>query len=260
MTLPRLVGMVHLGPLPGAPRFGGSIQSVLDRAVVDATVLAEAGFDALIVENYGDEPFFADDVPKITVAAMTRAVAEVRDAVPIPVGVNVLRNDAMAALAVAAATGAAFIRVNVLAGAMVTDQGLVQGRAAQVARDRVALGGTAVWADVHVKHGVPLGPVTLEDASRDTYHRAGADVLIVSGPATGQPTSTDDVARVRRAVPEAPVVVGSGVTTETVAQFLATAHGVIAGTALKRDGFTAGAVDPDRAAALVAAARQPTSP
>ena len=108
MTLPRLVGMVHLGPLPGAPRFGGSLQTVIDHALADASILAESGFDALIVENFGDEPFFPDEVPKITVAAMTRAVATVRDAVPLPVGVNVLRNDAMAALAVAAATGASF--------------------------------------------------------------------------------------------------------------------------------------------------------
>jgi uncharacterized protein len=259
MTLPRLVGMVHLGPLPGAPRFAGSLQSVVDRAVADASVLAETGFDAVMVENYGDEPFFADDVPKITVAAMTRAVAEVRGAVPIPVGVNVLRNDALAALAVAAVTGASFIRVNVLSGAMVTDQGLIQGRAAEVTRERAALGGAAIWADVHVKHAVPLGPVTLEDASRDAFHRAGADVLIVSGPSTGVPASADDVARVRNAVPGAPVMVGSGVTVETVARFLAVANGVIAGTALKRDGVTAAAVDPERAAALVAAARQPTS-
>ena len=260
MIPPRLVGMVHLGPLPGAPRFGGSLQAVVDRAIADASVLAEAGFNAVIVENYGDEPFFADDVPKITVAAMTRAVAAVRDAVPLPVGVNVLRNDAIAALAVAAATGASFVRVNVLAGAMVTDQGLVQGRAAEVARERATLGDTNIWADVHVKHAVPLGSVSLEDAASDTFHRAGANVLIVSGLATGQPTSTEDIARVRDAVPEAPVMVGSGVTIETVALFLTAAHGVIAGTALKHDGVTTGAVDPARAAALVAAARQSISP
>ncbi len=260
MIPPRLVGMVHLGPLPGAPRFGGSLQAVVDRAIADASVLAEAGFDAVIVENYGDEPFFADDVPKITVAAMTRAVAAVRDAVPLPVGVNVLRNDAIAALAIATATGASFIRVNVLAGAMVTDQGLVQGRAAEVARERATLGDASVWADVHVKHAVPLGSVSLEDAASDTFHRAAANVLIVSGRATGQPTSIDDIARVRSAVPEAPVMVGSGVTIETVARFLTAADGVIAGTALKRDGVTTDAVDPARAAALVAAARQPISP
>ena len=260
MTLPRLVGMVHLGPLPGAPRFGGSLQTVIDRALADAFTLAETGFDALIVENFGDEPFFPDEVPKITVAAMTRAVAAVRDAVPLPVGVNVLRNDAMAALAVAASTGASFIRVNVLSGAMVTDQGLVHGRAAEVARERVALGDAAVWADIDVKHAVPLGVISLEDAASDTFHRGGADVLIVSGRATGQPTSTDDIARVHGAVPEAPVVVGSGVTVETVARILSVADGVITGTSLKRDGITTNPVDPERAAELVAAARQPTSP
>ena len=121
-------------------------------------------------------------------------------------------------------------------------------------------GTLSVWADVHVKHAVPLGSVSLEDAASDTFHRAAANVLIVSGRATGQPTSIDDIARVRRAVPEAPVMVGSGVTVETVARFLTAADGVIAGTTLKRDGVTTDAVDPARAAALVAAARQPISP
>jgi membrane complex biogenesis BtpA family protein len=252
----RLVGMVHLGALPGAPRFTGDLDAVLAAAVVDARTLAEAGFDALLVENFGDAPFFADDVPKVTVAALTRAVAEVRRAVALPVGVNVLRNDALAALAVAAATGAAFIRVNVLSGTMSTDQGVITGRAAEVARFRAALGAPVLlFADVFVKHATPPAGLTLEQAAADAWERSGADALVVTGPGTGKPASLDDVARVKAAAPGAPVYVGSGVEAGTVAEVLRRAEGAIVGTALKRGREVAAPVDPERARALVAAAR-----
>ncbi len=252
-----LIGMVHLGPLPGAPRFAGDFDAVLAAARVDAGTLAEAGFDALLVENYGDAPFYADDVPKVTVAAMARAVSEVRQAVDLPVGVNVRRTDAPAALAVAAATGAAFIRVNVLAWSMHTDQGPIAGRAAELARLRAALGlRIQVLADVFVKHAVPPPGLTLEQAAADTWERAGADGLVVTGTATGREASLDDLRRVKEAAPGAPVYAGSGVTAESVAAVLGVADGVIAGTALKRDGIATGPVDPDRARAFVTAARR----
>src|SRR5690606_33308017 len=110
--------MVHLLPLPGAPRWGGRLEDVLARARADAEALEAAGFDGVIVENFLDAPFHPGRVPPLTVAAMTRAVSDVRAAVSVPVGVNVLRNEAEAALAVCAATEAAFLRVNVHVGAM----------------------------------------------------------------------------------------------------------------------------------------------
>jgi membrane complex biogenesis BtpA family protein len=251
-----LVGMVHLGALPGAPRYGGDLEAVLAAACADARALEAAGFDAVLVENYGDTPFFADDVPKATVAALARAVAEVGRSVQVPVGVNVLRNDARAALAVAGATRAAFIRVNVLTGTMYTDQGLITGRAAEVARLRAGLGPpVAILADVFVKHALPPPGLTLEQAAADTWERGGADGLVVTGAATGRETSLDDLRRVKAAAPGAPVYAGSGVTAESVAAVLRVADGVIAGTALKRDGLVAAPVDPARARAFVAAAR-----
>ena len=247
--------MVHLGPLPGSPRFGGDLEAVLARAVADARALEQAGFDQVFVENFGDAPFFAEDVPKVTVAAMTRAVAAVCAATTLPVGVNVLRNDALAAMAVAAATGASSIRVNVLTGTMFTDQGTIRGRAAEVARARQALAPTVeVLADVFVKHASPPPGATIEDAARDTFERGGADGLIVSGAATGSPADPAMLLRVRKAVPAAKLLIGSGVTAATVAGLLEVADGVIVGTATKVDGDADNPVDPDRAAALVAAA------
>lgn len=252
----RLIGVVHLAALPGSPNFGGDLKPCLEAAASDARLLAEAGFDAVIVENFGDSPFYADNVPAVTVAAMTRAVSSVADAVELPVGVNVLRNDALAALSIAAATGAAFIRVNVLTGAMTTDQGLISGRAAEVMRLRSALKvDVEVFADVMVKHAAPPPGLTIEQATADTVERAMADAVIVSGAATGDEPALEQVRRVAGAAGATPVLLGSGVTEANVAGLLAVADGAIVGTALKVDGITTNPVDPRRAAAFVRAAR-----
>ena len=250
-----LVGMVHLPPLPGAPRWEGNFESVVARAADDARTLAEAGFDAVIVENFGDVPFHGHRVPAETVAAMTAAVVSVVRAVDIPVGVNVLRNDAAAALGVAAATGARFVRVNVHTGSMWTDQGLLEGRAAETLRLRSALElEVAILADVHVKHAVPPAGSDLADAAADTWHRGLADALVVTGTGTGRTSASADVTRVRTSVPTAPVLVGSGVDTATVRSTLEQADGVIVGSAVMEGGVAGGRVDPRRASELVRAA------
>jgi membrane complex biogenesis BtpA family protein len=245
--------MVHLGPLPGSPDYDGDLQAVIDAAVADATTLAAAGFDGVMVENFGDAPFFADDVPKVTVAAMTKAVDAVT-ASGLPIGVNVLRNDALAALSIAAATGAAFIRVNVLSGSMFTDQGEITGKAAEVARLRAATcPDVAVMADVLVKHAMPPAGVSLAEATRDLAERGGADAVIVSGASTGAAADLDDLAIVADAT-SLPVYVGSGVTADSVAATLKIADGVIVGTATKPAGRIDAPVDADLAAAIIRAA------
>jgi membrane complex biogenesis BtpA family protein len=242
--------MVHLGPLPGSPDYDGDLEAVIDAAVADATTLAAAGFDGVMVENFGDAPFFADDVPKVTVAAMTKAVDAVT-ASGLPIGVNVLRNDALAALSIAAATGAAFIRVNVLSGSMFTDQGEITGKAAEVARLRAAIcPDVAVMADVFVKHAMPPAGVSLAEATRDLAERGGADAVIVSGASTGAAADLDDLAIVADNT-GLPVYVGSGVTTDSVAATLKIADGVIVGTATKPAGRIDAPVDADLAAAIV---------
>lgn len=255
MSLPSLIGMVHLGPLPGSPRYAGDFESVIEVAVEDSKLLERAGFRAAIVENFGDDPFFAGTVPPITVAAMTRVLAQLTGASGLQIGVNVLRNDSRAALAIAAATGAGFIRVNVLSGLMMTDQGPIVGKAAEVARNRKDLcPEVRILADVHVKHAVPPAGITIEQAARDTWERAGADGLIVSGSGTGEATDLDVVARVRKTVPEAPLYVGSGVTPDVIRDLAEVCDGAIVGTFLKRDGNVAGPIDEQRAKSMVEAA------
>jgi membrane complex biogenesis BtpA family protein len=244
--------MIHLGPLPGSPAFSGDIDDVVEAAITDGRILRRVGFEGFMIENFGDAPFYADDVPKVTIAAMTRAVGEIARTFDVPIGVNVLRNDALGALAVAAATGAHFIRVNVLSGMMSTDQGPIVGKAAEVARMRRDIApDVAVMADVFVKHATPPPGLSLELATRDLAERGGADAIIVSGTGTGHPPSMTDVRTVKKAADGTPVFVGSGVKADTVVDILGVADGVIAGTAIKRHGIASNPVSPERALTFI---------
>jgi membrane complex biogenesis BtpA family protein len=242
--------MIHLPALPGAPQFDPGV-AIRDFVLRDAEALAAGGVDGLMLENFGDVPFYPGRVPAHVVAAMTALAAEVRRAVPqLPLGINVLRNDGLSALAVAAAVGASFIRVNVLCGARLADQGIIQGIAHELLRERAILNATHVriFADVDVKHSVPLGPVTIEAEVEDTLVRGLADALVVSGTGTGKATDPGHVERVKRVAGAAPVYIGSGADERTVASYLPHADGFIVGTAFKRDGKASNPVDADRVA------------
>lgn len=252
-----LLGVVHLPALPGSPRFE-SRDEVLAIALADAEALVAGGLDGFIVENFGDFPFEKDRVPVAVVAEMAVLVERLRRAVgdaPL-IGVNVLRNDAMAALAVAGAAGGDFLRVNVLSGVMFTDQGIMEGRAAELARERRRLGcSVEILADVAVKHATPPPGFSLEQSAKDTAYRALADGLIVTGSGTGAAAEVGDVKRVRGAVPDRPLFVGSGVSADSIAGVLAVADGIIVGTALKERGRVELPVARERVRELVERAR-----
>lgn len=247
-------GVVHLQPLPGSPRHRAPMADIIRAAVADAVAYERGGAHGLIIENFGDVPFTKGSVAPETLAAMATAGCAVRAAVKLPIGYNVLRNDARAALALCAACGGDFLRVNVHSGAMLTDQGLIEGDAYHTLRERARLApATQIFADVHVKHAVPLGDWSLEDAANDTLERGLADALIVSGVGTGKAADLNDVRRVRTACPRAKILLGSGVNVANVKSFLQIADGVIVGSSLKRDGKLANPVDARRVAALAKA-------
>lgn len=251
-----VIGMVHLPALPGAPGFEGDRGAVRERALADARALDTGGVDAVLVENFGDAPFYPERVPAHVVASMTDLVGRVARTVDVPVGVNVLRNDARAALSVAAATGASFVRVNIHVGARVTDQGVVEGRAHETARLREELhADVSVFADVGVKHSGALGREDVVGEAREAVERGLADGVVVSGAGTGAETDSEDLERVAALGADlgVPVLVGSGVTPATVRDTLDTADGAIVGTALKENGETTAPVDPERVASLVSA-------
>ena len=251
-----LFGVVHLRPLPGSPRWGGDLNSLIRFAVADAVAYERGGAHAIFIENFGDVPFTKSSVGAETIAAMTAAGCAIRAAVNLPIGFNVLRNDACAALALCAACDGDFIRVNVHTGAMLTDQGLIEGDAFNTVRYRERIRPNAkIFADVHVKHAVPLGNWSIEDSAHDTVERGLADALIISGVGTGQAADMADVERVRRACPKTKLLLGSGVNATNVKEYLRFADGVIVGSSLKRDGKLANPVDARRVAALVKAMR-----
>ena len=241
-------GMIHLLPLPGAPLFGGSMDAVVEAALRDAGAIVAGGGDGLIVENFGDRPFFKRDVPPETIAAMTRCVVEIGREVRAPIGVNVLRNDARGAMAVATAAGAAFIRVNVHTGAMLADQGIIEGDAATTMRMRSPH--VFVFADHLVKHAVPIAPMDPIQAAKDLRVRGLADAIIVTGAETGAAVDAGQLAELREAV-DAPLIVGSGVDEKNAGQFDADA--AIVGTSIKVKGRVDAPVDRERVEAVVRA-------
>ncbi len=250
-----VIGMLHLPPLAGAPLARKSMREIRDLLLRDAETLAKGGVHGLMMENFGDVPFFPARVPAHVVAQMTALACEVRRAVDLPLGINVLRNDGLSALAIAHASRASFIRVNVLCGARVADQGLIQGIAHDVLRERKILGAEEVkiFADVDVKHSAALAARPLEDEVDDLVKRALAEAIVVSGAGTGKSTDPTKAAAVRRAAPDTPIFIGSGITAETIASFADAADGFIVGTALKRDGIATNAVELERVRAMVRA-------
>lgn len=255
-TVKPIIGVVHLLPLPGSPRWGGNWQAVIDRAEQEAAALAAGGADGIIVENLGDAPYTKGRVDPVTVSAMTAIVDRIANLVVLPIGLNVLRNDARSAIAIATCTGAPFIRVNVLTGTMATDQGIIEGDAYELLRYRRGLGAeVAIFADVLVKHAAPLGAVNPTQVVRDTIERGLADAVILSGRATGDPPSLTDLEIASRAARDTPVLVGSGADWDNVATLLQVADGAIAASSLKRGGRLEEAIDPVRVGQFVEAAR-----
>jgi len=250
-----LIGMIHLLPLAGSVGYApGSLQLILERALQDLYALESGGADGVIVENLSDAPY-AVTAPRETVAMMSVIVHRLVEKAHLPIGVNMLRNDGLAAMAIAAASGASFVRVNVFCGVAFADQGMIEGAARDLHWLRRDLGtDTRIFADVHVKHAAHL--TTIEEAAIDA-ERNRPEALIVSGIGTGKRTSPDDLQAVK-SVASLPVLVGSGVRIDNVSTYR-DADGFIVGTLLKQDGAIDGPVDVERVRALadaVASLRQ----
>ncbi|MCP5047003.1 MAG: BtpA/SgcQ family protein [bacterium] len=239
-----IIGMVHLKALPGAPNFRNNFEDVMEAALADAETLEAGGVDGIMIENFYDVPFFTNRVEPVTIAAMTRIISAIHGRTKLPLGVNVLRNDGIGALSIAEVCECRFIRINILSGAMVTDQRIIEGQAAEVARLRRRLdSGVLIFADCMVKHAAPLGQSDILRAAEDTWLRAGADALIISGSGTGKVTELNQLEKIKQALPGAPVLVGSGVNGDNVTRMLNSSDGVIVGSSIKQGNSVANPVD-----------------
>ncbi len=244
-----LIGVIHLLPLPGSPRWDGQIEAICQRAEQEAIALTTGGADGIIIENFFDAPFKKNQLDAVTISAFTLAVKSIRALTNKPIGINCLRNDGLAALAIAVATRAQFIRVNVFTGAMVTDQGIIEGNAHELLMSRQHLHAQKIkiFADILVKHATPLGfDNNIAYIAQETKNRALADALIVSGPTTGSPPTMTDLQSVKTVLPDCPLLIGSGIDKNNVSSLLKAADGGIVGSSLKRQGNLENPIDVER--------------
>lgn len=236
-TLKPLIACIHLLPLPGSPLYAGSMRAVYDTALSEAAIFARYAVDGLIIENFRDIPFYPRQLPPETLAALAAVTREIVQTVQMPVGVNALRNDAQAAMAIATATEADFIRVNVHMGAVVADQGILEGTSHATLRLRAALHShVLIFADAGVKHATPLVAARgLATETRDLTERGLVDAIIVSGDYTGEATRPEDLDLVRQHT-TLPVLIGSGATPDNLPRVYAKVDGLIVGSYFKQDG------------------------
>jgi hypothetical protein len=241
-----LIACIHLLPLPGAPNYSGEMDRIIDTALREASIFEKHGVDGLIVENFRDCPFYPTVLPPETVAALSVLTREVVRASKIPVGVNALRNDAIAAVASAHAAGAQFVRVNVHMGAVVSDQGILQGQSHETLRLRSCLNSAVkILADVRVKHATPIADRGLRIEAQDLQDRGLADALIVSGEQTGDALCEEEAQVVGQAV-DLPVLAGSGVGTDNLSTIYSAVDGFIVGSCFKKDCRAENHVEEDR--------------
>jgi uncharacterized protein len=256
-TTQPIIGVVHLLPLPTSARWGGSLSAIVDRAEQEAVALVSGGVDGIVVENFFDAPFPKSRVDPAVVSAMTTIVTRLMELVALPIGINVLRNDSLSAMAIASCTGASFIRVNVLSGVMATDQGLIEGCAYELLRYRRELGADVkILADVLVKHAQPLSSSDLTNAVHETIERGLADAIILSGAVTGSPPSLEDLRLARAAAGNTPLLIGSGASVENINSLMQFADGAIVSSSLKRQGKIENSIDPIRVSQFVETIRQ----
>jgi membrane complex biogenesis BtpA family protein len=254
------IGVVHCPPLPGAPDYEGEpVDRLIERSLADATAYAKGGVHGLIVENHGDIPFAKPGDIGVETTAMAAVIADqIRRAIDLPIGINILANAALPALAIAKAAQARFIRVNQWANAYVANEGLVEGEAGRALRYRSWLRAkdVAIFADVHVKHGAHaiVADRSIGELTRDVEF-FGADVCIATGQRTGDAATPDEVAAIKEAT-GLPVVIGSGVNADNVGELMRIADGVIIASSLKRGGVWWNPVDPKRVTAFMTVFRR----
>lgn len=241
-----VIACIHLLALPGSPLYDGNMSRVYEQALMETEIFKSQGVHGIIIENFRDMPFFPDRVPAETVASISAVAREIIRSVNVPVGINVLRNDAESALAIAASVQAAFVRVNVHVGSIVSEQGIIQSLSHKTLRLRQALKSDAlIFADVGVKHAAPLVSRGLGMEARDAEYRAMADALIVSGDLTGAETKVEDI-DVVRANTSLPILIGSGATVENLSKVYSKVDGLIVGSYFKKEGKGQNFVEKER--------------
>ncbi|MBI4922749.1 MAG: BtpA/SgcQ family protein [Devosia nanyangense] len=251
-----VIGMVHLGALPGSPLYSAQdgIEGLVEAARRDLIALQRAGFDAVMFGNENDRPY-EFDVDTASTATMSYVIGRLRPEIAVPFGVNVLW-DPMSSIALAAATGARFVR-EIFTGTYASDMGPWTPDAGKAMRYRDRLGrqDLALLYNVSAEFAYSLDQRSLPDRARSAVFSSIPDAILVSGAITGEAVRMIDLEAVKKVLPDTPVLANTGVKHATVAEVLRVADGCIVGSSLKVDGHTWNAVDPERAAEFMRLAR-----
>jgi len=247
-TSTPVIGVIHVGALPGTPRGEKSVAELVRQAQEEARVYRECGVDGVIIENMHDVPYLKGEVGPEIVAAMTAIGGEVKVECGLPVGIQILAGANIEAMAVAHAAGLDFIRAEGYAYAHVADEGIIQASAAKLLRYRKMIGAerVQVWADVKKKHSAHAitADVSLGQTA-ETVEFMGADCVIVTGSVTGEAPQVADVKEAKTHC-HLPVFLGSGISDSNIDQFYNEADGFIIGTYFKVDGLWSNTIDPTR--------------
>lgn len=247
-----LIGMIHLDPILEG-RHCPPLDQIEAQAVREALSLADAGFDAVMIENLGDAPYYPDHVPPHTIAGMTRIAVAIQSAFTrnqkkTQIGLHVMLNDSLAGIAIAAASGGSFIRVNVHSGVMLTGHGIVEGKAHETCRYRDQYNpNCSIFADIRFRHAAALAERPLKQEAIELWKRSRADAIILTGTQTGDIIVPQELRGLRQALPDCPIIAGSGVTPDQLSQLLPYIEGIIVGTWLKSDADVNNPIDPERA-------------
>lgn len=255
MSQATIWGMLHVPTLPGSGNQASSMKELKEFCLTDAKRFYENGVNHFFIENFGDAPFQKHSAQPHVIAGLTSIIDYIKQYIQdCSIGVNVLRNDALSALAIASITNCQAIRVNVLTHARLTDQGIIEGCSYELSRYKNQLSSNVeVWADVNVKHSYPLATIPIEDAVHDTLGRGGADKIIFSGSRTGV---EPDISRIKSLVEQNfvtpdKVAIGSGISEHNIKQFLPYAKNFIVGSSLKEQGIFTNHIDPQKVSKLV---------
>ncbi|MHA1991523.1 MAG: BtpA/SgcQ family protein [Candidatus Hodarchaeales archaeon] len=244
-------GMLHLPALPGSSNNKLSIKEITKFVLSDAQILYDTGIRNMVIENLGDAPYYKYNEKHHISSFMTKIGIEIIQKFPeVSLGINVLRNDAYSSLAIGKAleSNCKFIRINVLTGAYITDQGIIEGEAAKISDYRRKIHATdiQIWSDVRVKHASPIVIRPLEDEIKENLERAGASKIILSGSMTGKKVDMAVLEEVNQIISVDKIVIGSGITPENFSDYKSLASNFIVGSSLKKDNIISNPIDKDK--------------
>lgn len=243
-----IIGMIHVDALPGTPKYKGSVKNIIDKALMEAKFYKSGGVDAIAIENMHDVPYLNKSAgPEIT-SLMSIIGYEIKQSTKLPVGVQILAGANKQALAAANSAGLDFIRAEGFVFAHVADEGTINSDAGELLRYRRSIGAENILILTDIKKKHSSHNIT-EDVSTEQTAAAAefflSDGIILTGSETGKETDLNGVQSVKKSI-KLPVIIGSGITVNNIANYLPYCDAFIVGSHFKKSGNWKNTVDTER--------------